>query len=389
MRLPRGRRVERSRRGANAGIRTVRGRGRATQSTKRPPAAPTPHHRPLPPAQSRGGSLPGRPTHPRSGLRIALTLRRPAPRAAKPAFGVRRALCSACAPGLVFFRRTAAPRQAWRARFGAAPAQGCGTSQTKARGAGLGANSRLISADRADLGPERRAAQLPRWRSVCGYRVPCGFSPTHTQCVLGWVAGAKIRPAAHPLASAPGGRRWACIYTSHVGRRKYTPAPAATTSGMAPAVARACAWALLAALLWLPPAGATRRADSAESILAERCRGNLLLADRPQHEEAAPGLAGIFIRGRCSPPEAALWYEDTGETYWANPYAVARGLAEDIRRVLADTPVYRDLAIQVLNSAFGLPHEVRAPLPPPPRGCVLPPRYHTTGPCGPGDGIYR
>ncbi|AVT50644.1 envelope glycoprotein L [Cervid alphaherpesvirus 3] len=158
---------------------------------------------------------------------------------------------------------------------------------------------------------------------------------------------------------------------------------------MAPAPARSCAWALLVGLLWLSRAGAARRVDGAEAILAEGCRGDLLLAGRPPHEDITRGLAGIFIRGRCSPPEAALWYGDTGRAYWANPYAAARGLAEDIRRVLADTPAYRDLAIQVLESAFGPPHEVRAPLPPPPPGCVLPPRYHAAGPCVPGDGLYR
>nr|WHT50101.1 hypothetical protein Beed-S103_00058 [Bovine alphaherpesvirus 5]WHT50185.1 hypothetical protein HeiferVagina-S102_00067 [Bovine alphaherpesvirus 1]WHT50271.1 hypothetical protein Milk-S104_00067 [Bovine alphaherpesvirus 1]WHT50362.1 hypothetical protein Docile-S101_00070 [Bovine alphaherpesvirus 1] len=157
---------------------------------------------------------------------------------------------------------------------------------------------------------------------------------------------------------------------------------------MAPALARACAWALLAALLWLPRACAARRVDSAETILAEPCRSDLLLANRPPREDVVPELAGIFIRGRCSPPEAALWYTDTKRAYWANPYAVARGLAEDIRRVLAGTPAYRDLAVQVLENAFGLPHEVRAPLPPPPPGCVLPPRYHTAGPCSSGDGLY-
>ncbi|QBM10901.1 Envelope glycoprotein L [Caprine alphaherpesvirus 1] len=149
---------------------------------------------------------------------------------------------------------------------------------------------------------------------------------------------------------------------------------------MAPALASA--WALLAALLLaVPQASAERPALALETILSEDCRSEQLFASQPPPEDLAPGLAGIFIRGRCSPPEAALWYADSEHVYWANPYAVARGLAEDIRRALAGSPAYRDLAVRALDSAFGLSHEVRAPLPPPPLGCVLPPRYHATGPC--------
>ncbi|AVT50780.1 envelope glycoprotein L [Cervid alphaherpesvirus 2] len=150
---------------------------------------------------------------------------------------------------------------------------------------------------------------------------------------------------------------------------------------MALVPARARAWALLAALLWLSRASAS---GVAEAILASECGAASPIDSLRSQGPVAQGLLGVFLRGRCSPPEALLWYDDSDSPSWANPYVAARGLAEDIRRMLAGTPVYRDLAAQALESAFGLPHEVRAPLPPPPLGCIQPPRYHAPGPCHPG-----